>query len=255
MNQRFDISGIYKITNIQNGKIYIGSAINIESRKRIHLSALRKGNHHNPHLLAAYKKYGEDSFVWDILEHVTQLNDLLYREQKYLDEVKPFDRNIGYNVLPTAGSPYRREYSFESRKKMSMSQLGRKRSNKTNVKIVSKMNKKVYQLDTSTLEIVGEFLSLKEAEQITGIRRQAISGTCRNVTKSAGGYYWTFDGENFTPPKKCNEIKRPMRYIKCSTTGHMWVSFKLAEIGLKLTKNQIYTRLKRGDLEYYYDYN
>lgn len=38
--------GVYLITNNINGKMYIGSSINIERRWKEHLRDLRNGNHH-----------------------------------------------------------------------------------------------------------------------------------------------------------------------------------------------------------------
>lgn len=43
-------SGIYKITNVVNNKIYIGSACNIMQRFSNHKSSLRKGKHHSIYL-------------------------------------------------------------------------------------------------------------------------------------------------------------------------------------------------------------
>ena len=40
-------SGIYKITNNKNGKVYIGQSQNIYARKKQHFVALRNGNHEN----------------------------------------------------------------------------------------------------------------------------------------------------------------------------------------------------------------
>ena len=55
-------AGIYKFTCLEDGKIYIGSSIELHTRKRNHLTDLRNGNHINHHFQNAYNKYGEDSF-------------------------------------------------------------------------------------------------------------------------------------------------------------------------------------------------
>ena len=41
------VSGIYKITNQVNGKIYIGQSQNVYERRMEHFVALRRGNHSN----------------------------------------------------------------------------------------------------------------------------------------------------------------------------------------------------------------
>ena len=55
--------GIYKITNLVNGKIYIGSAIRIDRRFKSHLSQLRGNYHINSHLQNAFNEYGIDNYL------------------------------------------------------------------------------------------------------------------------------------------------------------------------------------------------
>ena len=95
-------TGIYKITNKINGKFYIGSAKNIRNRWDDHKKFLRGGYHINPKLQNAWNFYGEDKFEFFIIEENVNVNDLLNREQFYLDTFKPYMRDIGYNICPTA---------------------------------------------------------------------------------------------------------------------------------------------------------
>ena len=85
--------GVYKITNIINSKIYVGSsAVSIENRWKSHLSDLRCNKHHSGRLQNAWNKYGKDSFVFEILEECPK-EDVLKVEQRYIDELNPF-----YNI-------------------------------------------------------------------------------------------------------------------------------------------------------------
>ena len=59
--------GIYKITNTVNGKIYIGSAVDLSRRKRDHFWSLRKGTHCNAYLQKSFNKYGENNFSFEVL--------------------------------------------------------------------------------------------------------------------------------------------------------------------------------------------
>ena len=95
-------SGIYKITNIINGKFYIGSSKEIEKRWDDHKQYLRGKYHDNPKLQHAWDFYGEDKFRFDIIEEVNDEKLLLEREQYHLDLWKPYHRNIGYNICPTS---------------------------------------------------------------------------------------------------------------------------------------------------------
>ncbi len=120
-------SGIYKITCLVNGKVYIGSAVDLEDREFNHFN--KKA--HNRLLRRAFKFYGKENFKFEILELVENENLLLYHEQYYLDTLlfaqeyifsgkkdKRF-RNLSYNISPTAGSNLNVKRSKESNKKQS----------------------------------------------------------------------------------------------------------------------------------------
>lgn len=77
---------IYQITNMVNGKFYIGSAVSFPRRVWAHKNELRKGVHHNKHLQAAWNKYGEDAFVFEVIEEVGDGVDLLEVESGYLKQ-------------------------------------------------------------------------------------------------------------------------------------------------------------------------
>jgi group I intron endonuclease len=97
-------SGIYQIKCISNEKFYIGSAVDMHDRCEHHRSSLRRGNHPNPHLQAAWNKYSEENFEFTALE-LTSRSDLLSTEQNWLDKSQSFKKKIGFNIFNTAGSP------------------------------------------------------------------------------------------------------------------------------------------------------
>lgn len=90
-------TGIYQITNLTNGKSYIGSAVNIRKRWNKHKSELKFNRHHAPHLQYAWNKYQEPNFEFKILLNCNK-EYLIEFEQLYLDEIKP-----EYNVAKIAG--------------------------------------------------------------------------------------------------------------------------------------------------------
>ena len=92
-------SGIYKLTNVKNGKFYIGSAKDIKRRWWEHKNDLKKQKHINPKLQNAWNFYGENNFDFSIIESVVEDESrLLEREQFYLDTFKPYMKDIGYNI-------------------------------------------------------------------------------------------------------------------------------------------------------------
>lgn len=111
-------SGIYVITNSINGKIYIGSSVNITERWYRHKRLLRRGIHHNKHLQSSWNKYGESEFVFKIIEEC-EIDNLTLREQHFLDILKP-----QYNICPTAGSSLGWKHSEETKKHLSKIGMG-----------------------------------------------------------------------------------------------------------------------------------
>lgn len=74
--------GVYAIK--VNGEVrYIGSSKNIMKRKSCHLANLRHNKHNNENLQKDYDTYGEDAFIFEILEECL-VKDLFILEQQYM---------------------------------------------------------------------------------------------------------------------------------------------------------------------------
>lgn len=120
---------IYKITNIKNGKIYIGktSKLNPLDRFAKHLDGLKYKYHPNKHLTSAFHKYGESSFVFEVIE---ETNDSLINEREcfYIDLLKTANPKYGYNK--TNGGEGQKA-TDETKAKISASNKGRKHSDKS----------------------------------------------------------------------------------------------------------------------------
>lgn len=93
------IIGIYKITNLINGKIYVGQSIDIYDRwyqhkyKAFHETELA----YNSAIHAAFRKYGLESFKFEIIEQCDQ-EMLDAREQFWIKKLNSLTPN-GYNIL------------------------------------------------------------------------------------------------------------------------------------------------------------
>lgn len=108
---------IYKITNLVNGKIYIGQTIKtLEKRKKQHLSKYNNC----PALKNALVKYGYNNFNWEILENAFSILELNTLEEFYINK---FDclAPKGYN-LKQGG--HNKALSQITKDKISNAQLG-----------------------------------------------------------------------------------------------------------------------------------
>lgn len=89
-------SGIYKITNIETQEIYIGKSTSIGDRWINHIkSACGLDGVADSQFQRALKKYGVDSFTWELLEEVPK--DKLTEKEKYY--IQFYDTtHYGYNM-------------------------------------------------------------------------------------------------------------------------------------------------------------
>ena len=120
-------SGIYCIRNALTGRCYVGSAVELGRRWRLHRRHLRNGNHHSYALQAAWKADGEDFFDFSVLEFVDHPLKLIEREQFWIDKLRALHTIDGYNISPTAGSVLGVSRSPETRARMAACKTGVRR--------------------------------------------------------------------------------------------------------------------------------
>lgn len=137
-------SGIYQIVNSINGKVYVGSTIQLAVRWASHRTELCKGTHRNEHLQHAWNKYGEDAFGFSVIELIEDRAQLLIREQLYLDALLAL--GCGYNISPTAGSTLGRQHKEETKRKISEKTTGHKMSEENKRKLSAANKGKTYRL-------------------------------------------------------------------------------------------------------------
>lgn len=105
------LSGIYKITNTLNNKVYVGSSKDIYGRWVQHKNKLNQNKHHNRYLQFAWNKYGEENFVFKIIELCGE-ESLFVNEQKWYDYYNSGNDEHGYNLSKIARCPsYRASFN------------------------------------------------------------------------------------------------------------------------------------------------
>lgn len=179
-------SGIYCWQNKLNGKLYVGSAVNLSVRIGDYSQPAYKRDRSYLPIVRAINKYGISGFNLLIIEYCDSLN-LIEREQYWLDSLLP-----SYNVLLIADSWLGNKHSEESKQKISLSKKGKKLSLETRLNMslahkgkpgnkhteeskerlseIAKNRKKlhkpgypVYIYNHTTNELVKEYKSVREA--------------------------------------------------------------------------------------------
>jgi group I intron endonuclease len=164
------ICGVYKITNLVNGKCYVGQSRNIEWRKQCHMR--NYSDTHNGYLSNAINKYGANNFSFEILEECAtdQLDEL---EKKYIKQYNSIKPN-GYNIE-------------------SGGWLLKKISEITKRKIGDALSRPVNQYS-----ILGKYINTFPSAQVitnmTGRKgdRSNIQMVCLGKKKTALGFQWRY---------------------------------------------------------------
>lgn len=131
------MEGIIYRRTAPNGKIYIGQTINERRRQHEWFYKRNYSGGSNPHLEAARKKYGPDSFSYTVLERFTGAGNevaerLNEREIYWIAYYKSNDRRKGYNLTVGGGGCNGYRHTEESRRKISVAHKGVKRAKKEN---------------------------------------------------------------------------------------------------------------------------
>ena len=177
-------SGIYQIRNLVNGKIYIGSAVNLHARWQKHLSCLRHNKHCNIKLQNAYNKYGKDNIVFEIVELVPNKEQLLDREQYYIDTLNTV--NEGYNICPIAGNTTGVFHTEETIQKMKIAHSNISEETRRRMSEAGKrrgpLSEETKRRISKTLK--GKTLSSTHRENLS----KALKGRCKGMYTGSARY-------------------------------------------------------------------
>jgi len=217
------MESIYKITNLINGKIYIGQTIkNPKDRFIRHIyEAVNKKNKKSL-VLNAIRKYGKDNFKFDIIKSGNFNRQLLDElEIHYIQLYNSTNRNIGYNILK-GGNGYDRE------------------------------GKKVYQYDLNG-NYIQEFKTIMEAGRKLNIISHNISVCCLEKTQTSGGFRFKFykvDKLNKLVPHKIRGSKAEIK-IKNLNTEEIFQFESNSDCARFLEKNRSYIGIEKNKAKKY----
>ncbi len=173
-------SGIYGLQNLENNKVYIGSAVSFQRRWLGHTFDLNRGKHRNAYLQNAFNKQPE-AFEFYVIESVEKKELLVSREQFWIHFYESYDDKKGYNISPTAGSSLGIKRSPSSIERMRLSRLGA-----TNPTVW----RAVVRISDDGSEV--EYPSIKEAAKQNVTAHANISSVCSGLVKSAADFKWRY---------------------------------------------------------------
>lgn len=174
--------GCYIWNNLFNGKMYVGSSLDLASRISDHLGAPQRSN---ILLQRAFKKYGPDNFKLILIIIPDALKEsILTLEQYIIDTLRP-----AYNISPTAESAAGvvRSQAFKSKQRSinigagnpmygrsgsRSPRFGIKHTEESRVKMGSKY---IYVYDASTNQLISTYLGLREASKMLRMSNNTIS--------------------------------------------------------------------------------
>lgn len=121
------IAGVYKITNKENGKIYIGESENINRRWSEHITDLVSNKHCNNKLQNEFNFYSKDNFIFEIIESIEILDIksisniklkilLICRESIFIKKYNSI--NKGYNIINTLKTTLEEQADMFQRNKL-----------------------------------------------------------------------------------------------------------------------------------------
>lgn len=179
---------IYKVTNKINGKVYIGqSSKNVKERIARHFNDA-ESNRLDTHFCRAIRKYGRESFEWEIIDTATTSEELTQKEYYWILEYNSVEE--GYNETSSqtkcGGNTYKsktREELEAIKEKIRKTKLGEKNPN----------HKKVRQINVGTGEEL-IFGSLMECARYHGVKSNTfIYKRCTGDIKSLYRGKFTFE--------------------------------------------------------------
>jgi group I intron endonuclease len=190
---------IYEIRNIVNNKIYIGQTIQKQYKKRwrYHRWHLRNNKHENVYLQNSWNKYGEDSFLFNIIETCQTQTELNHREDVLIKEYR--NKNLSYNM--TAGGRHQ-PCTEETRHKLSI-------ISKRNGKKLAKTFPGLIGPDSTIYDPV---VNLTEFCQTHNLERN-------NIRKLYNGKWSQWKGWRMVNP---TYVKRPKKTGYTKTSGNMY---------------------------------
>lgn len=213
---------IYKITNILNGKIYIGQTIqDLKERWYGHCRSISNCTA----IARALKKYGKDNFTIEQIDQADSLEELNKKEVEWISRFSSNTKGIGYNLttggmnaIPSEETKAKmrgprpalslkqmgKKVSEETKRKMSEAHIGKVFSKETRERLSKAHTGKKFSLESvrkmseahkKTILCVNNntiYNSAADAALALGLNRSGIYGVLQKKRNSTYGYIFTY---------------------------------------------------------------
>ena len=180
---------IYKITNIQNNKVYIGQTIRpIKQRFNRHINDALN-NILDTHFARAIRKYGKDNFKIEIIDTANNQNELNQKEQYWIQFYNSVEK--GYNETDAISKCGGNTYKSKTEEEM---EIIKDKIRQTKIGSKNPMARKVKRINIITGE-VDIFDTIISCAQACGIKNGKTSIMDRLSGKITSPYKntWKFE--------------------------------------------------------------
>ncbi len=243
-------SGIYKITNNINDKIYIGNSFNFRKRFWEHDNALKRNRHHSIIFQRFYNKYLNVILKFEKIE-VCEKEQLLVREQYFMDFYQSYNTKFGYNICKIANSRLGCKHSAETRQKMKGMNTGEKNGmyGKTISEEIKAQKKLKFSVPVNQItkdgDLIEKFSSSREASKKLNLNERLIANVCKGKKLKTGGCYFEYseiDKKNLYPRRKSMNIKQ-VQMFKDNILIETFESIDACVKFLQITRNAFNKRI------------
>ena len=183
---------IYKITNIQNNKVYIGQTIRpIQDRFHRHITDALN-NILDTHFARAIRKYGKDNFIIEQIDQAQTQDELNKKEQYWIQYYNSVQ--TGYNETDAISKCGGNTYQSKTEKEM---EVIKEKIRQTKLGAKNPMAKKIKRINIITNEI-DIFDTIISCAKACGIKNGKTSITTRlnRQVKSPYKNTWIFEYYN-----------------------------------------------------------
>lgn len=220
---KMSVRGIYKIENMVNGKVYIGSATDVKRRFREHKCKLRQGIHSNKYLQSSWNKYGEKTFSF---EHIVTVldDDLVSVEQIIINDYNSANRLVGYNLIDMA---IRLSGAKGMRHTEASKRLISEASKRNAHKFVRGDRSPKAKLKESDINVIRSMAKKGFSHSIIaerfGVTKQCIFAVLKGESWAHVPYHYVdicvSEGENLRKVSNVGYLDNPIAVIKASDVG------------------------------------